>query len=254
MQKTFLFIGILISMILLYTIPTFADTGPNSTINTDNTIYNDLLKKHVTNGRVNYDGFKTDEAMLDQYLNILSRTKIDTLSANGQMAFYINTYNAFTIRLILTKYPKIDSIKDLGGFFSSPWSIKFIPLQNKHVTLDYIEHDILRPIFKDPRVHFAVNCASKSCPPLRNEAFEADRINEQLDEQTQIFINNPNTFALKEKMFSISKIFKWFKEDFNNEPIAFIKKYADTGLKEKLDAIDSDIRVKYLDYDWSLNH
>jgi len=248
MRKFFQCFLILIFTAILPVTIAFSDTG------VDNTIYDNLLTKHVTDGRVNYDGFKTDEALLDQYLNILSSTKIDALSEKGQMAFYINAYNAFTIKLILTKYPGIDSIKDLGGLFSSPWSIKFIPLQDKKVTLDHIEHDILRPTFKDPRVHFAVNCASKSCPPLRNEAFEPDRINEQLDEQTTLFINGPNNYTLKENTISISKIFKWFKEDFKNKPVAFIKNYADASLKEKLVIIDSDIRVKYLDYDWSLNN
>jgi len=128
----------------------------------DNQIYASLLTQHVRDNRVDYDGFKKDESMLDEYLDILSQTDAATLSGNDLFAFYINVYNAFTIKLVLTKYPGINSIKEIGGFFSNPWNKKFIPLNARTVSLDYIEHEILRPKFKDPRIHFAINCASKS--------------------------------------------------------------------------------------------
>jgi hypothetical protein len=220
----------------------------------DHSIYSALLNKHVSDGRVDYEGFKTDESLLDQYLNILSQTNVDSLNKQEQFAFYINVYNAFTIKLILSEYPDIDSIKDLGGFFSSPWKIKFIPLKDKTVTLDYIEHTILRPTFKDARVHFAVNCASRSCPPLLNEAYEPDRLDAQLNQQTQAFITNKNNYQINGKTIYISKIFKWFKTDFNNDPIGFIQTFADVPLKQALDTMGTDIRIGYLDYDWSLNN
>ena len=128
-----------------------------------------------------------------------------------------------------------------------------IPLQDKKVSLDHIEHTILRPTFKDPRIHFAVNCASRSCPPLRGQAYEPDRLDAQLNEQTRLFINGADNYAIQNNTLYISKIFKWFKQDFNNNPIAFIKTFADSQLKDKLDAISSDLKIKYLDYDWSLN-
>lgn len=228
---------------------------PVSTAGTgvDHAIFTQLLQKYVTGETVDYDGFKKEEALLDQYLEMLSNTDVDSLSKNGRFAFYINAYNAFTIKLILTEYPGINSIKDIGGLFSSPWKLKFVPLGGKKITLDDIEHGILRPTYKDARVHFAVNCASKGCPPLRNEAFEESRLDSQLDDQTRKFINTPGKMLIKGKTVYISKIFKWFKEDFNEQPVEFIKKFADSGLQTELKNMDGNIKVKYLDYDWSLN-
>ena len=219
----------------------------------DNQIYASLLKKHVIDKRVNYDGFKKDEKRLDEYLDILSHTDVKSLSGNNLFAFYINAYNAFTIKLILTKYPGINSIKEIGGFFSNPWNIKFILLQKRTVSLDHIEHDILRPKFKDPRVHFAINCASKSCPRLLNEPYEGRILETQLDTQAEKFINDKkNTFVKGDTLF-ISKIFKWFKKDFSDNPVLFIKRYAATELKEQLNSYGENIKLQYLTYDWSLN-
>ena len=219
----------------------------------DNQIYASLLKKHVIDKRVNYDGFKKDEKLLDEYLAILSQTDIKSLSGNHLFAFYINAYNAFTIKLVLTKYPGINSIKEIGSFFSNPWNKKFISLRNRIVSLDHIEHDILRPKFKDPRVHFAINCASKSCPPLLDEPYEGKTLEGQLDTQTKKFINDKkNTFIKGDTLF-ISKIFKWFKKDFSDNPVLFIKRYASAELKEKLKFYGENINLSYLNYDWTLN-
>lgn len=248
MQKTLLTLAILI-LCLAFPFQTLS-AGQK----VDNQIFTRLLQQYVNDGNVDYEGFKKDEKILNQYLDILSRTDIEKLSKKGKFAFYVNAYNAFTIKLILTRYPDIESIKDIGGLFSSPWDMKFIPLKNKKVTLDYIEHEVLRPTFKDARVHFAVNCASKSCPPLRNEAYEEDRLDDQLNEQTRQFINGENNYSLKGNSIYISKIFKWFKKDFNNTPLAFVMQYAQEPLKEKLEALGSNVSVRYLDYDWSLNN
>ena len=219
----------------------------------DNSIYALLLKKHVIDNRVNYDGFKKDEKLLDEYLTILSKTDAKSLSGNKRFSFYINTYNAFTIKLVLTKFPGINSIKEIGNFFSNPWNKKFILLQGRSVSLDHIEHDILRPEFKDPRVHFAINCASKSCPPLLNQPFENNILDNQLDDQVKKFINDPKNTFFKGNTLFISKIFKWFKKDFSDNPIMFIKQYASRELKEKLVQQKKNITLKYLDYNWSLN-
>ena len=221
--------------------------------NIDNSIYALLLEKHVTENRVNYDGFKKDEKLLDEYLIILSKTDAKSLFGNKRFAFYINVYNAFTIKLVLTKFPGINSIKEIGGFFSNPWNKKFILLQGITVSLDHIEHDILRPEFKDPRVHFAINCASKSCPPLLNQPFESNILDSQLDYQTKKFINDTKNIFVKGDTLFISKIFKWFKKDFSGNPIIFIKQYASSDLKETLTQRKEKITLKYLDYDWSLN-
>jgi hypothetical protein len=221
----------------------------------DNRLWAQLLKAHVTDGRVDYDGFKQNEARLDQYLAILSATDPQTLSRRHQFAFYINAYNAFTVKLILTRYPGINSIKEISSFFSNPWSRKFIPLDGFKVSLDHIEHDILRSRFKDPRVHFAINCAAQSCPPLSSTPYEGSTLESRLDEQTRRFINDPGNTFLKGDTLFVSRIFKWFEDDFSGNPLGFIRQYADASLKQALDQASAkgDIRLEYLYYDWTLN-
>ena len=216
-------------------------------------LFRELLQKYVADGNVNYAGFKSEETKLDQYLDQLQNVDPDTLSRNEQYAFYANAYNAWTIKLILTKYPGIDSIKELGIFNTGPWKKKVVRLSGELVSLDHIEHDILRPRFKDPRVHFAINCAAKSCPPLRSEPFVAPKLDQQLDDATRSFINNPNNYRLEGRDLHVSRIFKWFSEDFSEDPLGFFLKYADPELKEKLENTPEKINIKYLAYDWSLN-
>ncbi|MCD6585180.1 MAG: DUF547 domain-containing protein [Desulfobacteraceae bacterium] len=224
-----------------------------NTQNSDHGIYADLLAKYVENGVVDYAGFKKDEKKLDRYLAFLESTDIPGLSRKEQMAFYINVYNAWTIKLILSEYPGVESIKDLGGFFSGPWKKKFVQLNGKTITLDHIEHDILRPTYKDPRIHFAVNCASKGCPPLIPEPYDGNRLDEQLDRSTREFINDSKRNYLAGDKLYVSSIFKWFSEDFNDDVIGFFVKFADDPLKKQLQARKNQMKVKYLDYDWMLN-
>jgi hypothetical protein len=219
----------------------------------DHGLFTELLGKYVQNGKVDYQGFKREEAKLDQYLKILERTPVRTLSRNDRFAFYINAYNAWTIKLILTGYPGITSIKDLGTFFKSPWKKKIARIDGRTVTLDHIEHEVLRPAFKDPRVHFAVNCASKGCPPLRSEAYRGEVLDRQLDEMTRAFINDPRRNYLEGRVLYVSRIFKWFSEDFDDDVVGFFLKYAQGDLKKRLAAQAKKIDVEYLDYDWSLN-
>jgi hypothetical protein len=219
----------------------------------DNVVYGELLRDHVENGVVDYQGFKNEEAKLDRYLKILEGVDTNRLAPNDQFAFYINAYNAWTIKLILSDYPGIKSIKDLGSVFRSPWKKKISRIDGEVLTLDNIEHDILRPRFKDPRVHFAVNCASKGCPPLRSEPYEGRILNQQLDEMTRAFINQPEMNRLEGHDLYVSSIFKWFSKDFDKDIIGFFLKYAEEELKKRLVANKEKIKIKYLDYDWSLN-
>jgi len=216
-------------------------------------IFGELLVKYNQDGHVNYAGFKREEARLDAYLEILSKTDPDSLASEERFAFYVNTYNAWTIKLILTGYPGLDSIKSLGSLFKSPWKKKFVKLGEDVITLDHIEHDILRPEFKDPRVHFAVNCASKGCPPLQPEPFVGSRLDLQLNAATQQFVNDPRFNRLEGATLYVSSIFKWFREDFNDDIIGFFEQYASEGLKKKIIARKSSLKIKYLEYDWSLN-
>ena len=219
----------------------------------DNSIFAALLAQYDRDGRVDYAGFKRDENRLDAYLNVLAATDPDSLTRDEQFAYYINAYNAWTIKLILSGYPGVKSIKDLGSLFQSPWKKKFVQMKDGLVTLDHIEHDILRPRFKDPRVHFAINCASKGCPPLLAEPFTGDRLDQQLNSVTRRFINDPGYNRLEGDTLYVSRIFKWFAEDFNHDVVGFFSAYADGALKKDLTEKRPQIQVKYLDYDWSLN-
>jgi hypothetical protein len=219
----------------------------------DHGIFAELLAKYVKNGVVNYAGFKAEEARLDRYLEVLGQADPESLPRQEQFAFYINAYNAWTIKLILTGYPGLKSIKDLGGLFQSPWAKEFVRINGKTLSLDDIEHNILRPRFKDPRVHFAINCSAKSCPPLFTEPYRGDMLDAQLTRVTADFLNGPANSRLEGNLLWVSSIFKWFTEDFNNDVVGFYQKYAQGDLKQKLEAGRGRIEVKYLDYDWSLN-
>jgi hypothetical protein len=219
----------------------------------DHGIYAELLSKHLRNGRVDYAGFKADETRHDQYLKLLEGVDPERLPREEQFAFYINAYNAWTIKLILSAYPGVKSIKDLGSLFQSPWKKEFVRILGRVVTLDHIEHDILRPRFRDPRVHFAINCASKSCPPLLAEPYRGRTLEAQLTRVTTDFLNLPDNSRLEGDQLWVSSIFKWFAEDFNHDVIGFYLTYAQGGLKQQLQSGRDRIEVKYMDYDWSLN-
>jgi hypothetical protein len=233
----------------------FASTAGGTTKENkiDNSIYKELLSKYVKKGVVDYQGFKNEEEKLDQYLKVLEHINPESLPQKEQFAFYVNAYNAWTIKLILTKYPDVKSIKDLGSLFRSPWKKKIVHINGKVLTLDNIEHDILRPVFKDPRVHFAVNCASKSCPPLRSEPYNGAELDRQLDEMAMAFINDTSRNRLEGNILWVSKIFSWYEEDFGDDLKAFILKYAEGGLKRQLSEMGHKVKIKYLEYDWSLN-
>ena len=219
----------------------------------DHRIYAELLKQHVRTGVVDYQGIMDDESRLDEYLKVLEEVNTADLSRNEQFAFFINAYNAWTIKLILTGYPGIESIRDLGNLLKGPWKKKIARIDGRILTLDDIEHKILRPRFKDPRVHFAVNCASKGCPPLLSEPYFGSTLENQLDKVTRGFINDQERNRLEDQTLYVSRIFKWFSKDFDHDIVGFFVKYAERDLKERLTAGGKRIRVKYLDYDWSLN-
>lgn len=214
-----------------------------------------LLRKNVdADGNVDYRGFAKDSLQLKAYLDTLASHPPDAeiWSTHEQLAYWINAYNAFTVQLILKHYP-LKSIKDIGSaiqvpFVNSPWDIKFIEIGGKKLDLNRIEHAILRKDFNEPRIHFAINCASVSCPKLRAEAYTADDLEWQLQEQAEAFINDPNRNKVGKDQVEISKIFSWFKSDFtkNGSLIDFLNRYS----KVK---IDENAEIDYLDYNWSLN-
>ena len=239
---------------LLLTAAIFPLPPANAGAVVDHSIFAELLDRHVHKGQVNYDGFKQEEAKLDRYLAQLGAVDPQTLAQNEQFAYYANAYNAWTVKVILSKYPKIDSIKELGIFNTGPWKKKIVRLNGQSLSLDNIEHDIMRPRFKDPRVHFAINCAAHSCPPLRSEPYIGSRLDAQLDDATITFINNPDRNYLEGNTLYVSKIFKWFAEDFNDDPYSFVLRYAEGSFKRELSTRGAGVKVKYLPYDWSLNN
>jgi hypothetical protein len=234
-----------------------------------------LLKKHLLvvdagkASKVRYAALASDRPALQACLagfSAVSAAAFEAFSKPQQMAFLMNAYNAFTIELILTRYPKLVSIKDLGNVLQSPWKQKFVPLLGATLSLDGIEHDLLRARgrFDDPRVHFAVNCASIGCPPLREEAFVAERLDAQLDEQLQRFLSDRsrNRWSTANQRLEVSKIFDWYAEDFRLghkgivSATALYARYADRLADTPADRErirSQNAAVAYLDYDWRLN-
>lgn len=237
--------GIALGCLLIFYLPVWATPG--------HSLYGKLLDEFNADGHVDYAGLKAAEPRLDAYLDFLSGVDPESLSPQDRFAFYVNAYNAWTIKLILLDYPGIESIKDLGSIFKSPWKREFVLLNGKKVTLDHIEHDILRPQFKDPRVHFAINCASLGCPPLFSEPFVGNRLEQQLNAVTRAFVNDIRYNRLEGNTLFVSKIFKWFKKDFNDDVIGFFEQYASDRLKRQLHERTSKLKISYLDYDWGLN-
>ena len=235
--------------------------------------WNTLLSRHVKpinqghSSAVDYAAMQQDRAILTLYLKQLSQitqTQFDAWDKPAQLAMLINAYNAWTVELILTKYPDIDSIKDLGGFFSSPWDKSFIPLLGKTRSLNDIEHKLIRGSdrYNDPRIHFAVNCASIGCPALREEAYTGAKLDMQLDAQTQRFLADSSRNYAKGDTVYLSAIFKWYGDDFTkgfggaDSVDAFLLLYP-SGLKLspalQTAAEKQQLNIDFLDYDWSLN-
>ncbi len=219
----------------------------------DHSLYAALPARHVENGLVDYAGFKRGEEVLDGCLDRLSRVDPETLSRAEQFAFSINAYNAWRIKPVLTRWPRLSSIKDLGTWLRSPWRVPLARLGRRLLTLDEIEHGILRPPFAAPRVHFAVNCASRGCPPLLAVPFRGATLEGQLDRATADFLNDPARYRLEEPDFHVSSPFQWFTEDFPQGVPAFYLRFARNGLRERLTAAGDRLQVRFPDWDWSLN-
>ncbi|PVW17377.1 DUF547 domain-containing protein [Marixanthomonas spongiae] len=220
-------------------------TTANSAVNFDHSAWDNLLKKHVdSEGMVDYKGFKNDREALNKYLQKLSATEpTNKWSVQELLAFYINLYNAYTVDLILNNYP-VKSIKDIDGAFTKG----FIPVGDRELSLGGIENGILRKM-NEPRIHFAINCASISCPKLLDEAYTASKINEQLDEVTREFINSDKNDITANNP-KVSAIFKWYAKDYTvngrKDVIGFINKYSDTEINPR-------VALQYKDYNWELN-
>ncbi len=230
-----------------------------------------LLKKHVRwqpdnkQSRSNYKGFAADRAELKKILESLSAVSMaqfNVFSKDQQQAFLINAYNAFTVEVILTKYPDIKSIKELGSFNRGPWKNEFFTLLGEKRHLDWIEHEQLRPKYAEPRVHVAVNCASIGCPALFPDAFTAPKLDAMLEDGMRRFMGDRTRNRYEGGKLQVSNIFKWFKEDFEKGNKGFVKledvfaKYADlltTDETARNQIKAKSVPISHLDYDWSLN-
>lgn len=218
-------------------------------------LWDQLVKAHVkSDGKVDYRRFIQDKPKLDQYLTLISENAPDrkTWSKNEQLAYWINAYNAFTVKLIVDNYP-VESIRDLGPRLKIPgikdvWHYKFFKIGGVESSLDEIEHAILRKEFNEPRIHFAINCASVSCPPLLNEAFAPEKMDAQLAKVAITFINDPIRNRIAADQAQVSSIFSWFKEDFTTKGslIDFLNLYSKVKIRPSA-------KISYLDYDWDLN-
>lgn len=235
------------ALLLTVSFSVFAGAGDANTFNHSG--WDAILKKNVSSeGNVNYKAIKSaDKAALEKYLEALSSATVDekSWSEDEQLAFWINAYNAFTVKLIVDNYPvkKITSLEK-----GKPWDKAFFSLNGKKMSLNDVEHKILRKKFNEPRIHFAIVCASFSCPKLLNEAYTGTKVQSQMEAQTKAFMNDKKRNKMHAKSPKISEIFSWFAEDFtkNGTLVDFINKYSDIQLNKKA-------RISYLTYNWNLN-
>jgi hypothetical protein len=229
---------------------------PVSGIAFEHQAWNQLLRKHVVvldggkASQLRYAGMAQSRKELKGYLDGLSRVseaEFRSWPRAERMAFLINAYNAFTVEKILTRYPDIRSIWDFGKLFGNPFNDEFFSLFGRKFTLDRIEHETLRKDYRDPRIHYAVNCAAVGCPMLREEAYVAARLEQQLDEQAVRFLSDRTRNRYRDGKLEVSKIFDWFKEDFEPRE-AYFARYAGV-----LMVPGGAVPISFLDYDWSLN-
>lgn len=237
----------------------------------DHGTWDTLLREHVVeidggaSTSVDYAGMASDREELERYLSrtaAVEPARFRRWSEAEQLAFLINVYNARTVELILTAWPDIDSILELGGLLQSPWEREFFDLLGESRSLDELEHVMIRQRYDEPRIHFAVNCASIGCPALRAEAYAGERLDSQLEQATSDFLSDRSRNRLEGDVLHVSSIFDWYRRDFEQgfrgaRTLAeFLAIYSESlGLagadREALRRGDIDIR--FLDYDWRLN-
>jgi len=266
--------GAVFKQIILVLVLLLAFSSQGWTFDHQHSRWDRLLKQHVSwdvkgvASRVDYAAIQKQPAEFNAYLKRLSavaEAEYQGWSKPQQLAFLINAYNAFTIKLILTAYPDLVSIKDLGSFFSSPWKKEFFVLLGKQRSLDELEHGLIRQpgVFNEPRIHVALVCASVGCPALRNEAFVADRLDGQLEDSLRRFLadRSRNRYNPQTEKLEVSKIFDWYGKDFigfRGHPTvaSFLGEYAELlgdGKTAQTRIKAGDIPLEFLDYDWSLN-
>lgn len=234
--------------------------APPSVPRIDHARFDALLKAHVNpeTGMVDYDAFKASEEELDAYLTqVIATADLEPLSEEEAFAFYVNAYNAYTIKLILERYPKLKSIRD----YKEPWKQERWEVAGETLSLDQIEHTKLRPVYKDPRIHFAVNCASIGCPPLRAEAYTGEALESQLEAATKHTLSSSKYVEVKKGKLYLTQLLEWYGGDFTNpefkgheESVAqYVAKYAGEDVAALVGEKGAKTSVVFKDYDWKLN-
>ena len=228
----------------------------------NHTMWERLLARYVVPGddgihRVRYGAFSAeDRGYLSLYLSDMQRVPVSSLRRAEQRAYWINLYNALTVKLVVDRYP-ISSILDIeispGWFSKGPWGAKLLSIEGHPISLDDIEHRILRPLWQDPRIHYAVNCASIGCPNLSTDIYTASNTEAQLETAARAFINHPRGAVIRDGKLFVSSIYEWFKADFGGDDagvIAHLRQYADPAL---LGSLANVRKLAGDEYDWALN-
>jgi hypothetical protein len=218
----------------------------------DHSAWDALLTRYVLPAGIDYTRWQSaavDREALRTYLRELQTVAVDSLARDEQLAFWINLYNATTVQLVLGHYPTA-SFRDIGGPEDSPWKQPVIRIGRRELSLDAIEHEIVRPQFGDARIHFALNCAAASCPPLLNAAYQAQTLDAQLDAVTRAALNDSRFVdarecAARQGSIRLSRIFEWYAGDFG-DVVDFLNRYRAAPL-------DPGCRIEFMDYDWALN-
>ena len=254
--------SLFISLVLAVVLGIFLAGGsvrylPASGFDHSHGLFGKVLRAFVDGAGIDYRGLKQNPADLKAYLGELSsvsRRAFGGWSEPEQIAFLTNLYNAATLQLIIDHYP-VESIKKIGGW-KGPWKQEVVRLFGEKVSLDHVEHDLLRKDYKEPRVHFALVCAARSCPPLREEPYVPERLDVQFEDQGRSFMNTQakNRVDLENRTVYLSRIFKWFSKDFETHSgsiLAFVLPYFPADTAKQIE--EGTFRVEYLDYDWALN-
>jgi len=240
---------LLISYLVAFLISIWGDEMQSSSIAClplpDHSVWSAELKKYVSaDGKVNYRDWANNQAALDGYLAQLAGTQpLSNWSTNVQLAYWINVYNAYTVKLVLQHYP-VQTIKDI--YQGNPWDKAWITLGGKTYSLNQIENEYIRQRFRDPRIHFALNCGALSCPPLLNEAYDPARLDAQLTSRTKAFIADQFQNQTAATTVRLSQLFVWYKDDFKPDVISFLNTYLATP-------IPAEAKIEFVEYDWSLN-
>ena len=241
--------------------PRWQARDPASTATIDHTAWSGLLTRHVRSfddgvNRVDYRALAGERAILDDYVRALAAVPIGQYNGNEQFAYWVNLYNAVTVQVILDHYP-VDSIREIdispGWFANGPWGAKLVEVEREALSLDDIEHRILRPIWQDNRVHYAVNCAAIGCPNLRRQAFTAAALETMLEAGAGDYVNDPRGATVRDGRLVASSIYTWFQEDFGASEtgvIRHLRSHARPALAERLDGVT---RIADHAYDWALN-